>query len=51
LGYLFGAYLVMWAITFGYLYVLGTRQRRLEQELSTLVGQKANTAPRSDEMA
>ncbi len=34
--YLFGAYFVLWAITFGYLYVLGTRQKQLQRELELL---------------
>jgi CcmD family protein len=36
MGYLFGAYFVLWVMTFGYLWVLGARQRRLEQELASL---------------
>jgi len=36
MGYLFSAYFVLWAATFGYLWVLGSRQRRLEQELASL---------------
>jgi CcmD family protein len=34
--YLFAAYFVLWSITFGYLFLLGGRQRRLEQRLSSL---------------
>ena len=34
--YLFSAYFVLWAITFGYLFSLGTRQKRLQQELERL---------------
>lgn len=34
--YLFAAYFVLWAITFGYLFVLGGRQRQLEQRLAAL---------------
>ena len=33
MAYLFGAYFVLWAVTFGYLLVLGQRQKRLQQEL------------------
>ena len=33
--YLFGAFLTLWAITFGYVYSIHTRQKRLEQELKT----------------
>jgi len=34
--YLFAAYFVLWSITFGYLLILGGRQRRLEQRLAAL---------------
>jgi CcmD family protein len=34
--YLFAAYFVLWSVTFGYLFVLGGRQRRLEQRLAAL---------------
>jgi CcmD family protein len=34
--YLFSAYFVLWAITFGYLFFLGSRQKRLQEELETL---------------
>ena len=34
--YLFAAYFVLWSLTFGYLFVLGGRQRRLEQRLAAL---------------
>ena len=36
MGYLFGAYLVLWGATFGYIWVLGARQRRLEEEIASL---------------
>jgi CcmD family protein len=36
MGYLFGAYLVLWGVTFGYIWMLGGRQRRLEQEIASL---------------
>ncbi|MBN1642655.1 MAG: CcmD family protein [Anaerolineae bacterium] len=42
MGYLFGAYFVLWALTFGYLWTLGVRQRRLERELASL---QCNTPP------
>jgi CcmD family protein len=38
--YLFGAYFVLWAITFGYLFFLGSRQKRLQEELETLREQR-----------
>jgi len=34
--YLFAAYFVLWSITFGYLFALGGRHRRLEQRLAAL---------------
>lgn len=45
--YLFAAYFVLWSITFGYLFVLGGRQRRLEQRLVALRddGDPAGLAP------
>jgi CcmD family protein len=49
LAYLFGAYLVLWALAFGYLFFLGTRQRRLERELSTVVKKETAAAAGSEE--
>ena len=34
---LFAGYFVLWALTFGYLYVLGSRQRQMQRELETLL--------------
>ena len=31
--YLFSAYLILWGITFGYIYSLNARQKRLQKEL------------------
>ena len=36
MGYLFSAYLILWGVTFGYLFMLGARQKRLERELELL---------------
>jgi CcmD family protein len=36
LGYLFAAFAVVWAITFGYLLVLLARQRTLRREIDSL---------------
>jgi len=36
MAYLFGAYLVLWAITFGYVFSIGARQKHLQQELQRL---------------
>jgi len=35
--YLFVGYFVLWALTFGYLYMLGSRQKRMQRELETLL--------------
>lgn len=37
MGYLFAAFFVLWATTFGYLFFLGSRQLRLQRELESLV--------------
>jgi CcmD family protein len=34
--YLFVGYLVLWALTFGYLYVLSARQNEMQRELDQL---------------
>jgi CcmD family protein len=39
MAYLFGAYLVLWAITFGYVFSMSARQKRLQQELQRLCEQ------------
>lgn len=36
MAYLFIAYLVLWGLTFGYLWMLGVRQKRVERELELL---------------
>jgi CcmD family protein len=36
MGYLFGAYLILWAITFGYVFSIGARQKRLQRDLERL---------------
>ena len=38
--YLFVGYLALWAITFGYVFSLGARQKRLQQELERLSDNK-----------
>lgn len=35
--YLFVGYLILWALTFGYLYLLGARQRKLQRDLEALL--------------
>ena len=44
--YLFGAYFVLWAVTFGYIFYLGGRQKRLQRELEQLI-QKTAPSPSS----
>jgi CcmD family protein len=34
--YLFVGYFVLWALTFGYLYFLGARQKQLQRDLERL---------------
>jgi CcmD family protein len=40
MGTLFGAYFVLWSLTFGYLFALGARQKRLQHELTLLQGRE-----------
>lgn len=35
-GYLFAAFVIIWALVFGYVLVLINRQRRLRQEINAL---------------
>ena len=35
-GYLLAAYSVIWAVVFGYVFVLSRRQRHLQRELDSL---------------
>ena len=36
MGYLFAAYFVFWAVTFGYILTLGSRARKLERQIADL---------------
>ena len=36
MGYLFAAYFVFWAVTFGYVLNLGSRARKLEHQIADL---------------
>lgn len=36
MGYLFSAYAVIWALIAGYLFILGNRQKKLQQEIDML---------------
>jgi CcmD family protein len=38
LGYLFAAFVIVWAALFAYLFSLSRRQRRLRQEIDLLKG-------------
>ena len=40
MAYLFGAYFVLWALTFGYVFFLSARQKRMQQELEQLLREK-----------
>ena len=44
----FGAYFVLWAITFGYVFSLASRQKRLQRELE-LLRERQETALSSEE--
>ena len=35
-GYLFAAFAIVWALVFGYVFLLFNRQRRLRQEINSL---------------
>ena len=39
--YLFVGYFVLWALTFGYLFVLGNRQKQMQRDLERLLGERA----------
>ena len=41
--YLFVGYLVLWALTFGYLYVLGSRQKQMQRDLERLVRERSES--------
>ena len=47
--YLFVGYFVLWALTFGYLYLLGTRQRKLQRDLETLLEEGSGSKPHISE--
>ena len=44
MAYLFGAYFVLWAATFGYVFYLSGRQKRLQRELEQLVQETASSS-------
>ena len=41
MAYLFGAYFVLWAVTFSYVFYLNTRQKRVQQELERLTQKRS----------
>ena len=46
---LFVGYFVLWALTFGYLYVLGSRQKQMQRELEGLLQDRsASQSPVSE---
>lgn len=38
LVYVFAAYTVIWLVSFGYLYTIGSRQQKLRREIDALKG-------------
>ena len=38
LVYVFAAYTIIWLVSFGYLYTINSRQRRLQREIDALKG-------------
>ena len=49
MAYLFGAYFVLWAATFGYLFFLGSRQKAIKQELDRLTQERQASAALAQE--
>ena len=45
--YLAIAYLVLWGLTFGYLFSIAARQKRLEREMVLLLEQRGEDADRA----
>jgi len=45
MAFLFGAYFVLWGITFFYLFYLGSRQKAIQQELERLIQKEQASAP------
>jgi CcmD family protein len=43
--YLFVGYFVLWALTFGYLYFLGARQKQMQRDLERLLEERALSEP------
>ena len=49
--YLFGAYFILLAATFGYLFFLGSRQKQLQRELDLLIQDRQASASSARESA
>ena len=45
MAFLFGAYFVLWGITFAYLFYLGSRQKAIQLELERLIRKEQASAP------
>jgi CcmD family protein len=45
MAYLFVGYFVLWALTFGYLFVLGGRQKQLQRDLERLRQERSASEP------
>jgi CcmD family protein len=44
MAYLFAAFLILWAVTFGYIFSISARQKRLQQELEALQEKEQDSA-------
>jgi len=44
MAYLFAAFLILWAVTFGYVFSISARQKRLQQELEALQEREQDSA-------
>ena len=40
MAYLFGAYFILWGVTFGYLFYLGSRQKQLQRDVALLIEER-----------
>jgi CcmD family protein len=47
--FLFVGYLVLWALTFGYLYILGSRQKQVQRDLETLLQERSGAESAASE--
>ena len=47
MAYLFAAYLVLWALTFGYVFSIAARQKRLLRELERVSREARSASPTS----